>query len=163
SLLARAGVPVAPEVPASVDPGRDLGAGERGVLAYSLASSLRALCVLDDRAARAEARRLGLPYTGTLGLILRAKMEGRLALALPARTRSPADSSAIRDAFAATRSRPVSASSRARSIPSRVRRPSITVSSARSRAPSISSPAVAGAPASIRSAHVSKRRSFHQR
>jgi predicted nucleic acid-binding protein len=83
SLVARAASPLAPDVPASVDPGRDLGAGERSVLAFSLSSSPRVLCVLDDRAARSEARRLGLPYTGTLGLILRAKLDGRLALALP--------------------------------------------------------------------------------
>lgn len=41
------------------------------------------LCLLDDAAARAEARRLGLSVAGTFGVILRAKVSGRIARADP--------------------------------------------------------------------------------
>ena len=47
-----------------VDPMRNLGPGERSVLAFALESRDPVLCVLDDAAARAEARRLGLRFTG---------------------------------------------------------------------------------------------------
>ena len=55
-----------------VDPMRVLGRGERSVLNYALATGTDVLCVLDDAAARAEARRLEVSFTGTLGLVLRA-------------------------------------------------------------------------------------------
>lgn len=62
----------------SIDPLRALGLGERSVLGFALATGSTVTCVLDDAAARAEARRLGLAFTGTLGLVLRAKAQGKL-------------------------------------------------------------------------------------
>jgi predicted nucleic acid-binding protein len=54
-----------------------LGKGEAEVI--SLATQLpEAVAVLDDERARREARGLGLPITGTLGLLVRAKREGLL-------------------------------------------------------------------------------------
>lgn len=66
-----------------VDPGGNLGAGERSVLAVAVVALEPVLCILDDAAARAEARRLGVLFTGTLGLILRARLEGTLDAAAP--------------------------------------------------------------------------------
>jgi predicted nucleic acid-binding protein len=54
-----------------------LGAGEREVLALALECE-KPLVVLDDALARRFARRLSLPLTGTLGLLLRAKQSGRI-------------------------------------------------------------------------------------
>ncbi len=51
-----------------------LGAGESAVLA--LAVELRATAVVDDAAARAAARALGVPLIGTLGVVIRAKRRG---------------------------------------------------------------------------------------
>ena len=83
ALAARIDPPV--DLPSSdrVDPSRNLGPGERSVLLWTLSHGPEGVCVLDDSAARAEARRLGLAVTGTLGLVLRAKLEGRLGLAAP--------------------------------------------------------------------------------
>lgn len=78
------------EIPRHVDPLRTLGPGERSVLALSLLHP-DATAVLDDAAARSEARRLALPFTGTLGLVLRARREGRIPLVEPV----------LRDALAA--------------------------------------------------------------
>ena len=55
---------------------RGLGRGERSVLSYALGAGAGVVCVLDDAAARAEARRLEVSFTGTLGLVLRAKAAG---------------------------------------------------------------------------------------
>ena len=66
-----------------VDPLRVLGRGERSVLSYALATGAGVLCVLDDAAARAEARRLEVSFTGTLGLVLRPKAAGRVSQAAP--------------------------------------------------------------------------------
>jgi predicted nucleic acid-binding protein len=60
----------------------DLGAGEREVLALALERS-DPLVILDDSFARRFARRLGLSLTGTLGLLLRAKENGRIDLVEP--------------------------------------------------------------------------------
>ena len=55
----------------------DLGKGEREVL--SLATQRPGTTVLlDDGLARRMARHLGLPFTGTLGVLLRAKAAGHL-------------------------------------------------------------------------------------
>ena len=62
---------------------RSLGPGEKSVLTWALSAGPEALCVLDDAAARTEARRLSLAVTGTLGLVLRAKLAGKLAAAAP--------------------------------------------------------------------------------
>jgi hypothetical protein len=75
--------PVDPPPSAIVDLARSLGRGETSVLTWVLSSGAEALCVLDDAAARAEARRLGLKTTGTLGLVLRAKIDGRVTAAAP--------------------------------------------------------------------------------
>jgi predicted nucleic acid-binding protein len=66
-----------------VDLVRSLGPGEKSVLAWALSAAGNALCVFDDAAARVAARRLGLSVTGTLGLVLRAKLEGALGEAAP--------------------------------------------------------------------------------
>ena len=55
----------------------DLGPGEREVLAIALESP-GSLVVLDDALAREHAELLGLRFTGTLGVLLRAKREGQL-------------------------------------------------------------------------------------
>ena len=82
--LAAAMPPIVDDAPSeSVDPMRVLGRGERSVLNYALATGTDVLCVLDDAAARAEARRLGVSFTGTLGLVLRAKVAGRVSQAAP--------------------------------------------------------------------------------
>jgi predicted nucleic acid-binding protein len=62
------------------DPGRadllsDLDRGEAEVLA--LAQELQAgLVIIDERLGRRHAKRLGIPVTGTLGVLLRAKKRG---------------------------------------------------------------------------------------
>jgi predicted nucleic acid-binding protein len=55
----------------------DLGAGEREVLALGLQVP-GAVVILDERLARLHAAVLKLTYTGTLGILLRAKAEGRI-------------------------------------------------------------------------------------
>ena len=54
-----------------------LGPGEAEVIAVA-AQSTNALAVLDDKRARATARAMGVRLTGTLGILLRARREGRL-------------------------------------------------------------------------------------
>jgi predicted nucleic acid-binding protein len=61
--------------------GWDLGAGESQVLAHTLISGGEA--VLDDFEARQCARALGVPVTGTLGVILRAKKSRLIPVARP--------------------------------------------------------------------------------
>lgn len=76
--------PIVDRVPSdAIDPARSLGPAERSVLSYALATGADVLCVLDDAAARAEARRLGVSFTGTLGLVLRAKTAGGVRHAAP--------------------------------------------------------------------------------
>lgn len=58
----------------------DLGPGESAVLARALANP-GSTVVLDDLAARRCARALGLATLGTLGLVLAAKRDGRIASA----------------------------------------------------------------------------------
>jgi predicted nucleic acid-binding protein len=53
----------------------DLDRGEAEVLALALEQQAD-LVILDERLARHHARRLGLPLTGTLGVLLRAKQQG---------------------------------------------------------------------------------------
>lgn len=60
----------------------DLGKGEREVL--SLATERpHALVLLDDGLARRMARHLGIRFTGTLGVLLRAKTAGHLEVVKP--------------------------------------------------------------------------------
>jgi predicted nucleic acid-binding protein len=56
---------------------KSLGRGEREVLALALISPA-ALVLLDDAVARQHARTLGLRFTGTLGILLKAKQAGLL-------------------------------------------------------------------------------------
>ncbi|WP_437661581.1 DUF3368 domain-containing protein [Sorangium sp. So ce1182] len=55
----------------------DLDAGEREVLALAAGRSA-SLLLLDDGHARRYAKMLGLTFTGTLGILLRAKQRGLL-------------------------------------------------------------------------------------
>ena len=67
-------VDISPAILASYKPSVILHAGERAVLA--LAKTLRhPLVLLDDEVARSEARRLGLPVRGTLGILVQAYRE----------------------------------------------------------------------------------------
>ena len=60
----------------------ELGAGERAALALAL-EACESLVLLDDAAARAAAKQLGLSTTGTLGLLLLAKEQHLLASVAP--------------------------------------------------------------------------------
>jgi predicted nucleic acid-binding protein len=54
---------------------KNLGAGEREAIALFLESTAD-LLILDDLAARQVARKLGIPFTGVVGVLLAAKREG---------------------------------------------------------------------------------------
>ena len=60
----------------------DLGSGESAVLAYAFANP-DTIAVLDDLAGRRCAETLGIPVTGTLGLVLIAKRRGMISAARP--------------------------------------------------------------------------------
>ena len=60
----------------------DLGRGESAVLSWAVARP-GSLAVIDDYAARTCATVLGVPVIGTLGLVLRAKVRGRVPAARP--------------------------------------------------------------------------------
>jgi predicted nucleic acid-binding protein len=60
----------------------DLDRGEREVIAIAKQAA-DPLAILDDGLARRYARLLGIPFTGTLGVLLKAKSAGRLALVSP--------------------------------------------------------------------------------
>ncbi|MEW6127050.1 MAG: DUF3368 domain-containing protein [Acidobacteriota bacterium] len=60
----------------------DLGLGEREVLSLATQVS-HSLALLDDALARQHAKLLNIPFTGTLGVLLRAKKEGHLNLIAP--------------------------------------------------------------------------------
>jgi predicted nucleic acid-binding protein len=68
----------APEGLGKVPTATDLGAGEKEVLALGLQAP-NAVVILDERLARLHAEALKLTFTGTLGILLRAKVEGRIA------------------------------------------------------------------------------------
>jgi predicted nucleic acid-binding protein len=70
-----------PPIPAAVS-ARPLGAGESAALAVALEQPDSEV-VLDDLAARKTAQTLGLPFQGTLGLILVAKRLGMVAEVKP--------------------------------------------------------------------------------
>lgn len=61
----------------------DLDRGEREVLAIATQAT-DALALLDDGLARRYARLLQVPFTGTLGVLLKAKSAGHLARVAPA-------------------------------------------------------------------------------
>ncbi|MEO5334061.1 MAG: DUF3368 domain-containing protein [Magnetococcus sp. YQC-5] len=60
----------------------NLGAGESSVLVLAL-SAPGSVAVIDDLAGRRCAEAFGLPLRGTVGLVLSAKREGRIAAARP--------------------------------------------------------------------------------
>ena len=60
----------------------DLGPGEREVLALGLQFP-NAVVILDERMGRLQAEALKLTFTGTLGILLRAKVEGQIARVEP--------------------------------------------------------------------------------
>jgi predicted nucleic acid-binding protein len=60
----------------------DLGPGEASVLSWALARP-GAVAIIDDLAARRCAETLGVPLIGTLGLVLKAKRQGRIPSAQP--------------------------------------------------------------------------------
>lgn len=60
----------------------DLGRGEREVLSLAVERPA-ALALLDDGLARRMARHLGIAFTGTLGVLLRAKAAGHLETVAP--------------------------------------------------------------------------------
>ena len=67
----------APEELDKVLAAADLGAGEKEVLA--LGTELpAAVLILDERLGRLHAEALKLTFTGTIGILLRAKVEGRI-------------------------------------------------------------------------------------
>lgn len=72
----REDLPLLPEIA-----GWDLGAGESQVLAHAVSTSREA--VMDDLQGRHCASALGVPTTGTLGVILRAKRGGLVSAARP--------------------------------------------------------------------------------
>lgn len=67
----------APEGLDKVPTATDLGAGEKEVLALGLQVP-NAVLILDERIGRLHAEVLRLTFTGTLGILLRAKVEGRI-------------------------------------------------------------------------------------
>lgn len=60
----------------------DLDRGEREVIAIAKQAA-DPLAILDDGLARRYARLLRIPFTGTLGVLLKAKSAGHLAQVLP--------------------------------------------------------------------------------
>jgi uncharacterized protein len=68
----------APEGLGKVPTAADLGFGEKEVLALGLQVP-NVVVILDERLARVHAEALKLTFTGTLGILLRAKVEGRIA------------------------------------------------------------------------------------
>ncbi|HSF42248.1 MAG TPA: DUF3368 domain-containing protein [Thermoanaerobaculia bacterium] len=60
----------------------DLGPGETSVLSWALAHP-GTVAIVDDLAARRCAEALGIPLIGTLGLVLKAKRQGRIPSARP--------------------------------------------------------------------------------
>jgi predicted nucleic acid-binding protein len=60
----------------------ELGAGETAVLSWALHHP-GTLAILDDGEARKVAAKLAIPTLGTLGLVLKSKLEGRLKFARP--------------------------------------------------------------------------------
>jgi predicted nucleic acid-binding protein len=68
--------------PASYPLAPDLGAGERAVLALAIETA-DSLALLDDALARRHARLLNIGFTGTLGVLLKAKEQGHLPTLTP--------------------------------------------------------------------------------
>jgi uncharacterized protein len=60
----------------------NLGMGEREVMSLSQATS-NSLAILDDSLARAYAKQLNISFTGTLGILLKAKQAGHISTIKP--------------------------------------------------------------------------------
>ena len=74
---------IRPDVPtANIISAWDLGAGETQVLSWCL-SNPGFEAILDDGAARRCAQTLGIPMTGTLGILMRAKKNNQINLLAP--------------------------------------------------------------------------------
>jgi hypothetical protein len=73
--------PPRPDSPLSLP--ADFGAGERELLALA-SRTANCLAIIDDTRARHFARRLGITCTGTLGILVKAKLQGHLPAVLPA-------------------------------------------------------------------------------
>lgn len=73
------GVPAAPSPPVLA---WDLGPGETSVISLAMQVP-RSVAVLDDLQGRRCAESLGLPVSGTLGIVLLAKSRGQIPLARP--------------------------------------------------------------------------------
>jgi predicted nucleic acid-binding protein len=69
-------IPHNPMVPTSLD------AGEAAALSLALASHAR-LLLIDEHAGRTAARQLGLPISGSLGVLLEAKQQSLIPAILP--------------------------------------------------------------------------------
>jgi len=91
-LVTMPAVEIAPEILAW-----DLGRGESSVLAYALARP-GTLTILDDRSARRCAQLMDIPHIGTLGLVLRARRQGRIAKARPILIKMKEDGMYLSDA-----------------------------------------------------------------
>jgi predicted nucleic acid-binding protein len=69
------GIPVTVELPHDIS-AWGLGRGESAVLC--LARTRGATAIIDDRDARRAAKAMGIAFLGTLGVVLRARAEGRI-------------------------------------------------------------------------------------
>lgn len=76
--LAIAQVPAAQLIPTIPN----LGIGEREVISLSQ-STPNSLAILDDGLARAYAKQLNISFTGTLGILLKAKQAGHISIMQP--------------------------------------------------------------------------------
>jgi predicted nucleic acid-binding protein len=71
-----------PQAPPEVDRlTRGLGAGEQQAISLALTSG--GLLLMDDQAGRKAARQLGVAVTGVVGVLIKAKQDGRLHLVRP--------------------------------------------------------------------------------
>jgi predicted nucleic acid-binding protein len=93
-------VPPAREAAASA---RDLGAGEQEAIALALYA--RALLLVDDHAARVAASAVGVPVTGTVGVVIRAKETGILPAVSPVLARMRANGYWLSDGLLAAAAR----------------------------------------------------------
>jgi predicted nucleic acid-binding protein len=74
---------ISPDVPIpAIVANWDLGIGETHVISWCLANP-GCEAILDDGAARRCAKTLGIPMTGTLGVLMRAKKHGRISAIAP--------------------------------------------------------------------------------
>ncbi len=70
-----------PPIPAVIQ-SWDLGTGESAVITWGYIHPSTEI-ILDDLAARRCAKALGIPVRGTLGLVLKAKLQGKISAARP--------------------------------------------------------------------------------